>query len=217
MSSPVRRVPRRRTEKAAPRGTPAPLAPRELSKQRTRQALVEAALELFAAHGLDAPSLDAICERAGCTRGAFYVHFHDRDDLIAAAMTARRHDVLGSLLGAPDISIERVLELFATAVESGAFPPAGAVRSGEIVHACRRSKTVRDEQRRLVSETLDRVTTRIERDQTQGATRSDVDARSLALVLLLAEAGAELWLDLGVSFDARSATQALAALLAARR
>ncbi|HEX5101998.1 MAG TPA: TetR/AcrR family transcriptional regulator [Polyangiaceae bacterium] len=178
--------------------------------------MVEAAVALFTTQGLDAPSLDAICERAGCTRGAFYVHFRDRDELIAAAMTARRHDVLGTLLGAPDLSIERVLELFASAVESGAFPPAGAVRSGELVQACRRSKTVRTEQHRLIGDTLARVTARVERGQADGSTRSDIDARSLALVLLLAEAGAELWLDLGVSFDVRSAANALSALLTAR-
>ena len=217
MSAPKRPAKARRAAKPQPPGTPAPLSPRELSKLRTRQALVDAALELFTAQGLDTPSLDAICERAGCTRGAFYVHFRDRDELIAAAMTARRHDVLATLLGAPDLSIERVLELFATAVESGAFPPKGAVRSGELVHACRRSKTVRDEQQRLVADTLARVTARVERGQAEGATRSDVSARSLALVLLLAEAGAELWLDLGVSFDVRSAANALSALLEARR
>jgi TetR/AcrR family transcriptional regulator, transcriptional repressor for nem operon len=60
--------------------------PRGESKQKTRAALLRAALELFAEQGLDLPSLDAICDRAGFTRGAFYVHFRDRDDLLVAAM-----------------------------------------------------------------------------------------------------------------------------------
>lgn len=189
------------------------LAPRELSKQRTRQALIEAALELFSKQGLDAPSLDAICEHAGCTRGAFYVHFADRDALIAAAMTTRRSDVVGTLLGNADVPIQQVLQVFADAVESGAFPPAGAVRSGELVSACRRSKTVRTEQHRLLSETHARIAERIELDQSRGRARTDVDARSLALVLLLAETGAELLLDLGLAFDVRGGAKALGALL----
>lgn len=189
-------------------------APRELSKQLTRQALIDAALDLFSKEGLDAPSLDAICERAGCTRGAFYVHFADRDALIAAAMAARRYDVLGAMLGASDVSIARVLDLFASAVESGAFPPAGAVRSGELVSACRRSTEVRSRQHELLVETQNRLTERIARDQAEGRMRKDVDARSLALVLLLAETGAELLLDLGFAFDVRGGTKALGALLA---
>jgi AcrR family transcriptional regulator len=198
---------------AAVKARPKALAPREISKQRTRQALIDAALELFSKEGLDAPSLDAICERAGCTRGALYVHFADRDALIAAAMTTRRHDVVGTLLGAADASIGSVLEFFANAVESGAFPPAGAVRSGELVSACRRSKAVRTRQHHLLSETHARIAERIERDQAQGRMRTDVDARSLALLLLLAETGAELLLDLGYAFDVRSGTKTLEALL----
>jgi len=59
---------------------------RDQTKQETRDALVSAALALFAEEGLDAPSLDAICDRAGFTRGAFYVHFADRDELLVAVM-----------------------------------------------------------------------------------------------------------------------------------
>ena len=196
-----------------PNGSPKPLPPRELSKQRTRQALIDAALELFSQEWLDAPSLDAICERAGCTRGALYVHFADRDALIAAAMTTRRYDVVGALLGAPDVSIKQVLQAFGEAVASGAFPPAGAVRSGELVSACRRSKRVRTEQHRLLSETHGRIAERIERDQARGSVRSDIDPRSLALLLLLAETGAELLLDLGFALDVRGGAAALGELL----
>jgi len=35
---------------------------------------------------LDTPSLDDICDRAGFTRGAFYVHFADREALLVAVM-----------------------------------------------------------------------------------------------------------------------------------
>jgi AcrR family transcriptional regulator len=59
---------------------------REATKRETRRALLEAALSEFASRGFDAPSLDAICARAGFTRGAFYVHFSNRDELVSAAM-----------------------------------------------------------------------------------------------------------------------------------
>ena len=50
---------------------------RDAAKKETRSALIRAALKLFHEEGFDGPSLDAICARAGYTRGAFYVHFKD--------------------------------------------------------------------------------------------------------------------------------------------
>src|SRR5262245_6445698 len=55
---------------------------RDLSKQETREALIRAGMDAFSEQGVDLPSLDAICARAGFTRGAFYVHFKDRDDFL---------------------------------------------------------------------------------------------------------------------------------------
>src|SRR5688572_8533736 len=63
-----------------------PTRRRRETKQETREALIRAALAAFAEHGFDAPSLDAICARAGYTRGAFYVHFRDRSDLMVAVI-----------------------------------------------------------------------------------------------------------------------------------
>ena len=47
----------------------------------TRQRLLDAAAEVFAEVGLDAASVEAICERAGFTRGAFYSNFDSKDEL----------------------------------------------------------------------------------------------------------------------------------------
>jgi AcrR family transcriptional regulator len=46
--------------------------PRELAKQETREAVIRAGMAAFTEEGVDLPSLDAICARAGFTRGAFY-------------------------------------------------------------------------------------------------------------------------------------------------
>src|SRR5262245_31791802 len=78
--------------KAMPEATSA----RAGGKRETREALILAGIAELAEKGLDEPSLDAICARAGFTRGAFYVHFEDRDDFIAAVMER----VLGGLLDA---------------------------------------------------------------------------------------------------------------------
>src|SRR4249919_2412241 len=69
-------------EKARLRGSKS----RDDAKRETREALIAAGVAAFAEEGIDAPSLDSICARAGYTRGAFYVHFKDRDDFLIAVM-----------------------------------------------------------------------------------------------------------------------------------
>jgi AcrR family transcriptional regulator len=186
---------------------------RAQAKERTREALIDAAVACFSEGGIEGPSLDAICERAGCTRGAFYVHFRDRDELVVAAMERRRGNVLASFLGAGDTSIHDVLHAVARAVEAKLLPVPGAVRTGELVTAARRSSAIRECQDRLTRELVERLAEHVRADQGRGRVRHDLGARELALVLLLVEAGVELWLDLGVSLDARKVAKALGALL----
>lgn len=52
--------------------------------QATVNALLDAARELFASDGYAAISLDAVCVRAGVTKGAFYHHFNNKKDLFRA-------------------------------------------------------------------------------------------------------------------------------------
>jgi AcrR family transcriptional regulator len=53
-------------------------------REATRQKLLDAAAEVFAEMGVDAASVEAICERAGFTRGAFYSNFETKDELMLA-------------------------------------------------------------------------------------------------------------------------------------
>ncbi|HEY9323380.1 MAG TPA: helix-turn-helix domain-containing protein [Agromyces sp.] len=50
-------------------------------REATRQKLLDAAAQVFAEVGLDAASVEAICEQAGFTRGAFYSNFESKDEL----------------------------------------------------------------------------------------------------------------------------------------
>lgn len=56
-----------------------PLTPR---RKATRQKVLDAAAQVFAELGMDNASVEAICERAGFTRGAFYSNFDSKDDLV---------------------------------------------------------------------------------------------------------------------------------------
>ncbi len=54
----------------------------ERRRQRTREALLDAATDVFAKRGFHAASLDEIAETAGYTRGAIYKHFADKEELL---------------------------------------------------------------------------------------------------------------------------------------
>jgi AcrR family transcriptional regulator len=54
---------------------------REPKVRDTRDRVLSAALEVFAAKGYAATSVDNIVERAGCTRGAFYYYFESKEDI----------------------------------------------------------------------------------------------------------------------------------------
>ncbi|WP_298037435.1 TetR/AcrR family transcriptional regulator [uncultured Microbacterium sp.] len=62
-------------------------------RENTRARLLEAAAQVFAEVGLEGASVEAICERAGFTRGAFYSNFASKDELflqLASAFAERR-------------------------------------------------------------------------------------------------------------------------------
>lgn len=55
--------------------------PATRSRENTRARLLDAAAQVFAEVGLDGASVEAVCERAGFTRGAFYSNFESKDEL----------------------------------------------------------------------------------------------------------------------------------------
>ncbi len=61
-----------------------PTTRREAEAQATRDALVQAALELFTKRGYAAVGTEEIVARAKVTRGALYHHFADKRDLFRA-------------------------------------------------------------------------------------------------------------------------------------
>ncbi|SDQ26145.1 TetR/AcrR family transcriptional regulator [Microbacterium sp. cf332] len=58
--------------------------PATRSRENTRTRLLDAAAEVFAEVGLDAASVEAVCDRAGFSRGAFYSNFASKGELFLA-------------------------------------------------------------------------------------------------------------------------------------
>lgn len=59
----------------------------------TRQALVEAGLDLAASASLNRLTIDEVVKKAGVAKGTFYVHFHDRTAFLVA-LHAQFHERL---------------------------------------------------------------------------------------------------------------------------
>jgi AcrR family transcriptional regulator len=55
-------------------------------QQLTRQDWINAAMELLAVAGIGAVSIDRLATSLGITRGSFYHHFADREDLLRALL-----------------------------------------------------------------------------------------------------------------------------------
>jgi AcrR family transcriptional regulator len=196
---------------------------READKQRTRVALLDAGAALIAEEGVEGPSLDAICERAGYTRGAFYVHFRDRDEFLEAVMERVGAQVLDSLIGdAKDdttgeaAGLVGMAERFVRAVESGAYPltKKGGVRPHQLLAACARSPRLRTRYVALIEESIARVAEAIRAAQRAGFLRADVAPKELARLVLAAIIGAHTMLDLEVALDLRKGVRALLTLVA---
>lgn len=55
--------------------------------ERTRKRIFEAASELFLHEDFDRVTVDAIVERAGVSKGTFYLYFESKDELIASLLS----------------------------------------------------------------------------------------------------------------------------------
>jgi len=73
-------------------------------RQHTRERLLDAAFDLFAEEGVDATSIEAVCERAGFTRGAFYSNFESKYALLLALAAREHRRRLHELRGALDVA-----------------------------------------------------------------------------------------------------------------
>src|SRR6266487_6867134 len=67
---------------------------REQSRQRTREALIASAMQVFARDGYAGASVDAIAEQAGYTVGALYSNFATKQELFLAVF---EHHCVGEL------------------------------------------------------------------------------------------------------------------------
>lgn len=145
---------------------------------RNRENILSAALELFAARGIDVP-MAAVARRAGVGTATLYRRFPTRDALVVEAFTDQVSacaDVVERALLDPD-----PWRGFATAVERiTAMQVADRGFSAAVVHAHPQTEAL--EERRVQAEnTIDRL---VRRAKAAGVVRPDLHRTDLTLVLM---------------------------------
>jgi AcrR family transcriptional regulator len=82
-----------------------------------KQAILDAALDVFAECGFEAARLDDVATRAGVAKGTLYLYFDDKEDLFEEVVRSAVSPILerlGALAAAPDLPTDKILEsLFA--------------------------------------------------------------------------------------------------------
>ena len=109
-------------------------------RENTRARLLEAAAQVFAEVGLEGASVEAICERAGFTRGAFYSNFESKDQLFLALASSVAEQRLASVRGRIDEFVASGVLAVQRIMDSGLDDRLGVLMMSEI-----RIRALRDE------------------------------------------------------------------------
>lgn len=70
----------------------------QVQKAKTRVAIIQAAIPVFAQHGPDIPVIDDFVKAAGVSRGTFYNYFETTRDLLDAAMDHISDELIATII-----------------------------------------------------------------------------------------------------------------------
>lgn len=186
------------------------------SKEFTRQALLKAGLLELIEHGLDTPSLDAICARAGFTRGAFYVHFKDRDDFLVAVTDWTLSSIVDLMVGSDEeTDLEAAVGRFTAVLSKRDWPIVGtvAIATHRVFESIARSEKLKQRFAEIFHDAATRIGKLVSRAQEAGKVRRDLDPRQTAMLLFALGVGAKSLEDTGVHMGSSALRSGILGLL----
>jgi AcrR family transcriptional regulator len=178
----------------------------------TRARLVEAAAEVFAAHGFEGASIDTITERAGFTRGAFYSNFSDKAELLLELSATRMRDF--ALLLPEIVAVDRdqqIAEVARWLVDQE--PPPEVLLLVELARLREGNDAVQPVLDHLTSSSLRFVEEVLAAAPDQPTPAGAADRAALSRALLAGVLGVQLLRHLGIEVDAHTAELLLAGAL----
>ena len=111
-------APQRRSRKAArPAAQPTrkPARARKVEPEARRQAILDAALHVFAERGFEAARLEDVAARAGVAKGTLYLYFRDKEALFEELVRSAVSPIIEAVsraASAPDVPAHAILETF---------------------------------------------------------------------------------------------------------
>lgn len=167
----------------------------------TRPALLEAADELFYAHGLAATTLDEVAETARLTKPTLYRHFASKEALLAAYLEARHEQLTVELRHwlealAPTERPRAVIDWLCDSITSPGFNGCAFVRTYAELHTDKWVREAARERKRVLLKTIE--------DACRAAGTSDPAALARQLALIVEGATTTAF----VSGDAAAAAEA---------
>jgi AcrR family transcriptional regulator len=169
---------------------------KERRREHTRELLLDAAEEVFAAKGFEGAALDEIADAAGYTRGAIYKHFTNKEDLFLAVNTRFNERFLSGFLDLidpatppEDIDLATIAQRWHDLQKRGARNIALGM---EFMLYLLRNPEAREraaEQRRAMA---DMIATFIDEQSSRLGLKTQVPPRTLARIALAASDGLEL-------------------------
>lgn len=178
-----------------------------------------AATDLFADHGVDAVSVDAVAEAAGRTSGALYDHFGSKQGLLLAVLDDWRDAVVGAILAEFSVA-DSVEDRLRSVARNVVVSPSDHVRRGlqlerQLEVLAQRDPAVADVLRRRRADAQAWLTRGLAAWQAAGLLAARAEPAVVAVTLRATVAGlvSQRQLD-PTSLDEPTATAALAAALA---
>lgn len=170
-------------------------------REATRQRLLDAAARVFAEVGFDAASVEAVCEAAGYTRGAFYSNFASKEELFlelcaraAAAQIAAVRAAVADFASAPtgDDIVADTLALVSTVLEASADDRSSVLLMSEVrIHGLRNVEIARAYRRQAVQMTAELAEILRELTRSQGFAVRVTEERAAELLVSVWVSAAE--------------------------
>jgi AcrR family transcriptional regulator len=135
---------------------------REQRRQRTREAIVDAAAELFVERGFDAVSVSEIAQRAGVVEKTVFNHFPVKEGLVFESDPPMRAALLDAVRRRPaGESVAAAAGGFVVAAVSQLGDPAAAEGMAEMTRVIRGSRTLQGREREILGALTDSLAEQI--------------------------------------------------------
>lgn len=160
---------------------------RERRRQQTRNYLLQAAAEVFAARGFHGASLDEVAATAGFTKGAVYSNFKSKEDLFLALLESHWEMQMREVrarLEASDADRQDLLHDFALLVESEQMGADWSALYQEFVLYAMRHPVARRKLARFDAMMVDTVKQILDTEESSGRIAPEEPGRHVAQIIV---------------------------------